>query len=92
MMQINDSIKFLLKHAYGDSGGSRRCAMFLLSLWDGKEFKADRQDILYNDAEIFSAMIFVLQYLYVSNAQLDNFVSEAEIKPVVDAWGDCGQR
>jgi hypothetical protein len=61
--------------------------MFLLSLWSGDEFKADLQELLYNDAEIFSSMIFVLQYLYDTNSQLDSFVSGERIKPVIDVWG-----
>jgi len=86
-LKINNSITMLLKHAAGDSGGSKRCAMFLLSLWSGDEFKADLQELLYNDAEIFSSMIFVLQYLYDTNSQLDSFVSGERIKPVIDVWG-----
>ncbi len=86
-LKINNSITMLLKHAAGDSGGSKRCAMFLLSLWSGEEFKADLQELLYNDAEIFSSMIFVLQYLYDTNSQLDSFVSGEKIKPVIDVWG-----
>lgn len=86
-LKFNNSIAILLNHASGDSGGSKRCAMFLLSLWAGDEFKADLQDLLYNDAEIFSSMIFVLQYLYDTNSQLDNFVSGERMRPVIDIWG-----
>lgn len=38
-LKINNSITMLLKHAAGDSGGSKRCAMFLLSLWSGERMK-----------------------------------------------------
>lgn len=86
-LKFNNSIAILLNHAFGDSGGSKRCAMFLLSLWAGDEFKADLQGLLYNDAEIFSSMIFVLQYLYDTNSQLDNFVSGERMRPVIDIWG-----
>lgn len=96
---LNDKVKIdlhtLLKHAQGDHGGAKRCAMFLLSLWNGDDFKADLQDLLYTDAEIFSAMLHTLQYLYGSNSQLDSFVTEDEIKPIIAMWGsafkrDCG--
>ena len=62
-----DALELLLRQARSDTGGSKRCAMFLLSLWNGCFFKADLQDVLYNDRETFSAMIEVLNYLYGNN-------------------------
>ena len=83
-----DALEKLLGHARGDTGGSRRCAMFLLSLWNGDHFKADLQDLLYNDPAIFRAMVDLLTYLYEHNLQLDSLVSSAEIAPVIAIWGD----
>ena len=60
-MNINNSIAVLIKHTQGNSGGSRRCAMFLLSLWNGAKFKANLQEFLYNDSQIFYSMIWMLQ-------------------------------
>jgi hypothetical protein len=86
-----DAIETLMKHmkhARSDTGGSRRCAMFLLSLCNGDNFKADLQDILYNDRDIFDAMIELLTYLHNNHLQLDSLVSQAEIDPIIDMWGD----
>lgn len=85
---MTDALERLLNHAYGDTGGSRRCAMFLLSLWNGDDFKVDLQALLYVDQGIFSDMLEVLRYLYTHNYQLDSLIGEAEIKPVIDGWGD----
>ena len=82
-----DPVSVLVKHARGDTGGSGRCAMFLLSLWNGHEFKADLQELLYNETEIFSATISVLQHLFEKNEQIDNFVSQAEMDPIISLWG-----
>ena len=86
-LEVKNCISLLLKHAYTDSGGGRNCAMFLLSLWDGSVYKADLQEVLYNDASIFSAMITLLKYLYGSNTQLDRFVTQDEMNPVLAIWG-----
>ena len=82
-----DALETLFYHARGDTGGSRRCAMFLLSLWNGANFKADLQELLYNDPQIFQAMVEVLSYLYEHNQQLSSLVSESEIEPVMKLWG-----
>jgi hypothetical protein len=79
--------KKLLHHA-SDTGSSERCAMFLLSLWNGYHFKADMQERLYVDRGIFSDMLEVLRYLHEHNYQLDSLIGEAEIKPVIEGWGD----
>jgi len=84
---IQSAIKLLLRHAPNDYGGARRCAMFLLSLWDGDTYKADLQELMYCDNEIFAAMISLFQYLFASNQQLDSIVSESQIKPVIEMWG-----
>ena len=56
-MKIEDALTLLIEHANQDHGGSARCAMFLLSLWDGATYKADLQDLLYNDSNVFQAMM-----------------------------------
>ena len=86
-IKLQKSITLLLKLAQGDSGGSRKCAMFLLSLWNGDDFKADLQELLYNDAEIFYSMISIFEYLYKSNNQLDCLVTQADINPIITLWG-----
>ena len=84
---MDDALETLFHHARQDTGGSRRCAMFLLSLWNGENFKADLQEVLYNDPQIFHAMIEVLNYLYEHNQQLASLVSQSEIDPVMKLWG-----
>jgi len=58
-----------------------------LSLWGGESFKADLQDLMYCDADIFAAMLRVYQYLYANNQQLDSIVSENQIRPVLEMRG-----
>jgi hypothetical protein len=82
-----DALETLFYHARGDTCGSRRCTMFLLSLWNGANFKAGLQELLYNDPQIFQAMVEVLSYLYEHNQQLSSLVSESEIEPVMKLWG-----
>jgi len=82
-----DALETLFYHAQGDTGGSRRCAMFLLSLWNGANFKADLQELLYSDPQVFQAMIEILSYLYEHNQQLSSLVSQSEIEPVMKQWG-----
>jgi len=86
--ELKESIELLMKHAVQDHGGSARCAMFLLSLWDGGKYKADLQDILYNDPGVFIAMLTILRFLYWENQQIDQFVTSEQIAPVIDAWGN----
>ena len=85
--EVRAALDLLLRHARQDSGGARRCAMFLLSLWDGETFKADLQALMYCDNDVFAAMMRVYQYLFGSNQQLESVVSEDQIKPVIGAWG-----
>jgi len=82
-----DALETLFYHAQGDTGGSRRCAMFLLSLWNGANFKADLQELLYSDPQVFQAMIEILSYLYEHNQQLSSLVSQSEIEPVMKQRG-----
>ncbi len=85
--EVQAALELLLRHGRNDYGGARRCAMFLLSLWNGDTFKADLQELMYCDNDIFAAMIRLYQYLYASNQQLDSLVAEDRIKPVIAAWG-----
>jgi len=83
---VQAALELLLQHARRDYGGARRCAMFLLSLWDGDTYKADLQDLMYCDADMFAAMMRLYQYLYASNQQLYSLLAEDKIKPVIEAW------
>jgi hypothetical protein len=85
--KIIGALERLLDSAYSDTGGSRRAAQFLLSLWNGSRFKADLQELLYVDQAPFADMQTVLQTLYQLNAQLDTFVNEDQMKPIVENWG-----
>lgn len=85
---FDGALELLLKHARKDTGGGRRCAMFLLSLWNGDEFQADLQALMYNDPDIFEAMIFVFNTLYQRNQQLESIITEEQIKPIYELWGD----
>ena len=85
--QIQEALELLFRHGRQDYGCARRCAMFLLSLRDGGTFKADLQEMMYCDNDMFAAMIRLYQYLYASNQQLDSLVSEDRIKPLIDEWG-----
>lgn len=85
--QLRDALDRLLDNAYGDTGSSRRAAEFLLSLWNGARFTANLQELLYVDKAQFTDMQTVLQALYRSKAQLDTFVTEEQMKPVIEDWG-----
>ena len=54
--QLRDALDRLLDSAYGDTGGSRRAAEFLLSLWNGARFTANLQELLYVDKAQFTDM------------------------------------
>lgn len=82
-------VENLLRYARGDTGGSRRAAQFLLSLWNGDIFKADLQELLYVDPELFEKMHTLLGLLYKSNSQLSTWVSQEEMNPIIEIWGDA---
>ncbi len=86
-MKIEEALTLLIDQAGQDHGGSGRCAMFLLSLWDGGTYKADLQDLLYNDKNVFLAMLTTMQTFYVNNEQLDSYVTRKQIGPIIAAWG-----
>jgi hypothetical protein len=87
--QITSAIGRLLENAYRDTGASRRAAQFLLSLWNGQRYKANLQELLYVDAGLFSDMQTVLHELYGKNAQLDTYVTEDRMRPVIELWGSA---
>ncbi|MBU1389378.1 MAG: hypothetical protein KKE62_01270 [Proteobacteria bacterium] len=86
-MKIEDALTLLVDQATQDHGGASRCAMFLLSLWDGGTYKADLQDLLYNDQKVFMAMLTVMQIFYENNEQLDSYVTQKQMGPIIAAWG-----
>ena len=87
-MDTKQRIYRLLPIARGDTGGSSRVAQFLLSLWNGNRYRVDLQDLLYIDDDIFQDMVQVLNDLHQTNTQLDTYLVENDIKPVIENWGD----
>ena len=83
-----DALERLFEMAKRDHGGSRRCAKFLLSLWNGDTFQADLQELLYIDEQPHNDMMEVFQYLYKNNIQLESLVSEEAMKPILAQWGN----
>jgi hypothetical protein len=90
--KVADALEHLLRDAYGDTGGGRRAAGFLLSLWNGAKYVADLQELLYVEKNQFEDMQTVWQALYQLNAQLDTFLNEDQMKPVIEEWGDVFSR
>ena len=82
-----DALERLIKQAEGDTGGSRRAAQFLLSLWNGDNYQADLQALLYVDSDMHRDMVEVFTYLYTNNCQLESLVTEADIRAVISSWG-----
>ena len=91
-MEIQDALSLLIDQAAQGHGGSARCAMFLLSLWDGGTYKADLQDLLYNDQKVFQAMITALTTFYVNNEQLDSYITSKQMDPIIATWGKYFRR
>ena len=86
--KVTDALERLLRTASGDTGGSRRAAEFLLGLWNGAQFKADLQELLYTDKPQFEDMQTVMRELHTTKDQLDTYVTEEQMKPVIEAWGE----
>jgi hypothetical protein len=61
--------------------------MVLLSLWDGETYRADLQAVLNSDPQVFEDMVTLLLYLHERNHQLEDLVSEQDMKGVIDTWG-----
>jgi len=85
---VIEAIQEILSHAYGDTGGSKRCAAFILSLWDGGKYKCDLQDLLYTDSSVHHQFLMVMDFLHKTNNQLYTYVDESQVKPIIEAWGD----
>lgn len=85
---FDGALKLLLTHARKDTGGAKRCAMFILSLWNGDDFKADLQALMYTDKDIFEAMLSVYRTLYERNQQLSSVVTDEQIRPIYEVWGE----
>jgi hypothetical protein len=79
-------IKQLLQIAQGDSGGSRRIASVLLSLWSGDSFPRDLQGLLYLDGTRLQQILMLIAYLHQQGLQLDCLVSQEEMNPILDMW------
>jgi len=84
---VVNALKLVLINARGDTGGSRRCAQFILSLWNGDIYKCDLQELLYIDNKIFASFLIVLNYLFQNNDQISSFVNEKDMKIVINQWG-----
>lgn len=77
-------LKQLLRIAQGYSGGSRRIASVLLSLWNGGSFKCDLQELLYLDRDWLQQILTLTAYLHEQGLQLDCLVSQEEMNPILD--------
>src|SRR5262249_28657754 len=84
-------VKQLLRIAQGDSGGSRRVANILLSLWNGDSFPCDLQSLLYLDGNRLQQILMLIAYLHQHGLQLDSLVSQEEMNPILDLWGGTWQ-
>jgi hypothetical protein len=80
-------IKRLLEIAERDSGGSRRIASVLLSLWSGDAFRCDLQSLLYLDGNLLHPILLLISYLHQHGLQLDSLVSAEEMHPILEKWG-----
>ena len=82
-----DALTRLIQQAEGDTGGSRRAAQFLLSLWNGEAYQADLQALLYVDTDMHRDRVEVFTYLYTNNDQLESLVTESDLHAVIYSWG-----
>jgi hypothetical protein len=90
--KIISALERLLESACRDTGGSRRAAQFLLSLWNGARYKVDLQELLYVESNQFVDILTVLQEFYRLDAQLDTFVNEDQMKPIIEMWGETFEK
>ena len=82
-----DALTRLIQRAGGDTGGSRRAAQFLLSLWNGDNYQVDLQALLYVDTDMHRDMVELFTYLFVNGLQLESLVTESDLRSVIYAWG-----
>ncbi len=85
--EARQALELLLDAAYQDTGGSGRCARFLLSLWDGSTYRIDLQNVMYIDNLHFEAMVQLWRYIYYRARQLDGLVTRERMAPIIDRWG-----
>jgi hypothetical protein len=81
-----EDVNLLIDHASGSNDDDLQCTMFLLSLWNGKAFKVNLQELLFANTHIHAAMLRVLQYLYTHNVHLVDFIDENQVQRVLEAW------
>ena len=81
-------IKRLLEIAERNSGGSRRIASVLLSLWSGDTFRCDLQSLLYLDKNLLDQVLLLIAYLCQHGLQLDCVVSQEEMNSIFEIWGN----
>ena len=81
-------IKRLLEIAERNSGGSRRVASVLLSLWSGDTFRCDLQSLLYLDGNVLHQILVFISYLHQHGLQLDCLISQEEMNPILEIWGN----
>jgi hypothetical protein len=56
MSTETDRLERLLRIARDDTGGFRRVVQILLSLWNGDQYRADLQELLYLDSRLFGVL------------------------------------
>lgn len=81
------SLELLLETSLQWHSGGRRCASVLLELWNSHHFRGDLQELITLEYELQAAIITVLNYLFQQGKQLDRFISEKRIIPVIETWG-----
>jgi hypothetical protein len=79
-------VKQLRRIAQGYSGGIRRVASVLLSLWSGDSFQCNLQDLLYVDGNLLQQIFTLIAYLHQQGPQLDRLVSQEEMNPLLDRY------
>ncbi len=85
---FTSDLAFLVKHAKSDTGGSRRCAEFILSLYDGDVYRASLQELLYISDKAHLCMMRVFHELHSHGWQLDcTIIHPDDIEAIIDMWG-----
>lgn len=87
LKEFQASLKLLLITSRSDTGSARRCAGFLLGLWNGYFFRPDLQELISLDEELQHAMLVVITFLFHNAKQLDCYVNENSLLPVIEQWG-----
>lgn len=84
--EFGGALDHLFTQATGDHGGSRRCAAFLLSLWDSTKYRVGLVDIFYVDELSRKSMIRVLTYLHDYGLQLESVVTQKRMASLIRNW------